>query len=140
MNEHDYPEEIRKMIYTIRQWRTVEALHGQFRKVTKSKSLFPNADALKIMLFPVYRDIAKKWTMPVINWSLVIPHFSIIYDERLSTFIWRQMPFTQKILLTLLLRLFAHHEFIDDTLEISVFRESVRITILQVIRIFFFRF
>ncbi len=79
-----FPEEIRTMIYTT---NAVEALHRQFRKVTKSKSLFPNDDALKKMLYLAYRDIAKKWTMPVINWSLVITHFSIIYDERLAPFI-----------------------------------------------------
>ena len=39
-----YPEEIRTIIYTT---NAVEALHRQFRKVTKSKSLFPNDDAPK---------------------------------------------------------------------------------------------
>ncbi len=43
-----YPEEIRTVIYTT---NAVEALHRQFRKVTKSKSLFPNDDALKKMLY-----------------------------------------------------------------------------------------
>ena len=35
-------DEIRTKIYTIRQWRNVEALHRSFRKVTKSRSLFPD--------------------------------------------------------------------------------------------------
>lgn len=39
-----YPEEIRTIIYTT---NAVETLHRQFRKVTKSKSIFPNDDALK---------------------------------------------------------------------------------------------
>jgi transposase-like protein len=39
-----YPEEIRRIIYTT---NAVEAVHRQFRKVTKSKSIFPNDDALK---------------------------------------------------------------------------------------------
>jgi len=46
-----YPQEIRTVIYTT---NAVEAVHRQFRKVTKSKSLFPNSlsrfignDALK---------------------------------------------------------------------------------------------
>ncbi|GJQ64568.1 MAG: hypothetical protein SCALA702_36210 [Melioribacteraceae bacterium] len=52
-----YPPEIRKIIYTT---NAVEALHRQFRKVTKSRSPFPDNDALKKMLFLAYRDLSKK--------------------------------------------------------------------------------
>jgi transposase-like protein len=77
-----YPDEIRKIIYTT---NAVEAVHRQFRKVTKAKSIFPNDDALKKMLFLVYRDISKKWTvMPVQNWSVALSHLSIIFDQRLK--------------------------------------------------------
>lgn len=76
-----YPEEVRTMIYTT---NAVEALHRQFRKVTKSKSIFPNDDALKKMLFLAYRDLSKKWTMPVRNWGIVLSHFSIIFSDRLK--------------------------------------------------------
>lgn len=58
---YKYPPEIRKIIYTT---NAEEALHRQFRKVTKSRSLFPDNDALKKMLFLAYRDLSKKWTMP----------------------------------------------------------------------------
>ena len=74
-----YPQEIRTAIYTT---NAVEAVHRQFRKVTKSKSLFPNDDALKKMLFLAYRDLSKKWTMPIRNWALVISHFSIYFEDR----------------------------------------------------------
>lgn len=76
-----YPDEIRTMIYTT---NSVEALHRQFRKVTKSKSIFPNDDALKKMLFLVYRDLTKKWTVPLRNWPLVLSHLSIIFENRLK--------------------------------------------------------
>ncbi len=76
-----YPDEIRRMIYTT---NSVEALHRQFRKVTKSKSIFPNDDALKKMLYLAYRDLSKKWTMPVQNWAIVLSHLSLIFEERLN--------------------------------------------------------
>ena len=76
-----YPEEIRKMIYTT---NAVEALHRQFRKVTKAKSIFPNDEALKKMLYLAYRDLSKKWTSQISNWALVISHLSVIFDERLE--------------------------------------------------------
>jgi transposase-like protein len=79
-----YPEEIRKMIYTT---NAVEALHRQFRKVTKSKSLFPNDDALKKMLYLAYRDLSKKWTMPVRNWAFVLSQLSIIFEKRIANYL-----------------------------------------------------
>jgi transposase-like protein len=79
-----YPEEIRTVIYTT---NAVEAVHRQFRKVTKAKSLFPNDDALKKMLYLAYRDLSKKWTMPIRNWSIVISNFSIMFEERLKPFL-----------------------------------------------------
>jgi putative transposase len=79
-----YPDEIRTVIYTT---NAVESVHRQFRKVTKSRSLFPNDDALKKMLYLAYRDLSKKWTMPIRNWSIVLSNFSIIFEERLEPFL-----------------------------------------------------
>ena len=77
-----YPDEIRKIIYTT---NAVEAVHRQFRKVTKAKSIFPNDDSLKKMLYLAYRDISKKWTvMPVQNWTVALSHLSIIFEQRLQ--------------------------------------------------------
>lgn len=76
-----YPDEI-KIIYTT---NAVEAVHRQFRKVTKQRSIFPNDDVLKKMLFLVYRDISKKWAvMPVQNWTIALSHLSIIFEQRLQ--------------------------------------------------------
>ena len=76
-----YPDEIRRIIYTT---NAVEALHRQFRKVTKSKSIFPHDDALKKMLYLAYRDLSKKWTIQIRNWALVLSHLSVTFDERLQ--------------------------------------------------------
>lgn len=79
-NYFKYPAEIRRLIYTT---NSVEALHRQLRKVTKTKSLFPHDDALKKMLFLAYRDIAKKWNIPVQNWPIIVSQLSIIFKERM---------------------------------------------------------
>jgi len=79
-----YPQEIRTMIYTT---NAVEALHRQFRKVTKAKTLFTNDDALSKMLYLAFKDISKKWTMPVRNWAFIISHFSVIFNDRIKDFI-----------------------------------------------------
>ena len=78
-----YPQEIRTIIYTT---NAVEAVHRQFRKVTKNRALFPNDDALKKMLFLAYRDLSKKWTMPIRNWAIVLSNFSIYFQDRFDDF------------------------------------------------------
>jgi putative transposase len=77
---YKYPPEIRTIIYTT---NAVENLHRQFRKVTKTRSAFPHDDALRKLLYLAYRDVAKKWTMPLRNWPAIISHLSLFFEGRL---------------------------------------------------------
>jgi putative transposase len=79
-----YPQEIRTLIYTT---NPVESVHRQFRKVTKTKSVFPHDESLKKMLYLALQGIRKKWTMPIQNWGFIISQFSIIFEERLVKFL-----------------------------------------------------
>jgi putative transposase len=76
-----FPEEIRKIIYTT---NIVEGLHRQFRKVTKTKTLFPHDDALRKILYMAFKDIQKKWTKPITGWAFIISQFAIAFEERLK--------------------------------------------------------
>jgi transposase-like protein len=76
-----YPEEIRKIIYTT---NAVESVHSQLRKVTKNRGSFPNDESLVKMLFLAIRDVSKKWTKSIPNWALTISQFSIIFEGRLN--------------------------------------------------------
>lgn len=80
----DFTQEIRKMIYTT---NAVESLHRQFRKITKNKASFRNDHSLEKILYLAYQDISKKWTVPVHNWSVVISHFSIIFEKQIGHFL-----------------------------------------------------
>jgi len=80
----DFPQEVRKMIYTT---NAVESLHRQFRKITKNKASFRNDHSLEKILYLAYKDISKKWTVPVHNWSVVISHFSIIFEKQIGHFL-----------------------------------------------------
>lgn len=75
-----YPMELRTIIYTT---NAVESLHRQFRKVTKSKTIFAGDDSLRKMLYLAYRDISKKWTMPIHHWPLMLAYFSQSHKDRL---------------------------------------------------------
>ena len=60
----DYLVEIRKIIYTI---NAIKGLNRQFRKVTKTKTVFPNDDSLRKMLYLAIQNLSKKWTRDVEN-------------------------------------------------------------------------
>lgn len=52
-----YTADIRRIIYTT---NTVEGYHRQVRKVTKTKGVFPNDDAIFKLVYLAYRNIKKK--------------------------------------------------------------------------------
>ena len=74
-----YPECIRRLIYTT---NAVEALHRQFRKVTKNRSVFPNDEALLKILFLATRGVSKKWTMASRDWGFTISQFAVMFEGR----------------------------------------------------------
>lgn len=76
-----FPAEIRRLIYTT---NSVEGYNRQLRKVIKTKGAFPSGDAAKKLLFLAYRDITKKWTMPIFNWPLILNQLVIRFEQRLS--------------------------------------------------------
>lgn len=76
-----YPEEIRRIIYTT---NIIEAVHRQFRKLTKTKGAFPNQNSLLKLLYLGIQNAEKKWTMPIQNWSLTLSQLSIYFEGRLD--------------------------------------------------------
>jgi transposase-like protein len=76
-----YTEDIRRIIYTT---NTIEGFHRQVRKVTKNKGVFPSDDALLKLVYLAYRNISKKWTQPIQNWSLTVSQLSIHFEGRLK--------------------------------------------------------
>ena len=77
-----YPEHIRKVIYTT---NAVEAVHRQFRKLTKTKGAFPNENSLLKLLYAGILNATEKWTMPIHNWSLCLSQLAIYFEGRLDT-------------------------------------------------------
>lgn len=77
-----YPEPIRKIIYTT---NAVEAVHRQFRKLTKTKGAFPNENSLLKLLYAGILNATEKWTMPVQNWSQALSQLAIYFEGRLDT-------------------------------------------------------
>ena len=76
-----YGYQIRRLIYTT---NTIEGFNRQIRKVTKSKSLFPNDESLKKTLYLSTRDIIRKWSMPYRDWGETYGQFAIEFGDRVK--------------------------------------------------------
>lgn len=74
-----FTSDIRRMIYTT---NIVEGYHRQIRKVTKNKGVFPNDTALEKLVYLAYRNIRKKWTMPISNWGSIAQQLAIKFGDR----------------------------------------------------------
>lgn len=79
-----YPEDVRKAIYTT---NAVEAVHRQFRRLTKTKGGFPNESSLLKLLYAGVLNASKKWTHPVQNWNLTLSQMAIHFEGRLEDYL-----------------------------------------------------
>ena len=75
-----FSESIRKIMYTT---NTIESLNRQFRKYTKTKSVFPTDMLLLKCLYLGTKNISKKWTQPYRNWGPILSELSIMFDGRI---------------------------------------------------------
>ena len=76
-----YPPDIRRVIYTT---NSIEAVHRQFRKLTKTKGGFPNEDSLLKLLYLGVQNASKKWTMPIQSWNITLSQLAIFFEGRLD--------------------------------------------------------
>lgn len=79
-----FSDEIRKIMYTT---NIIEGLNRQYRKVTKTKSVFPSDAALEKMLYLASGNITRKWTQRYRNWDQVLSQLIILYEERLTQYL-----------------------------------------------------
>ena len=87
-----FPTEIRRAIYTT---NVIESLNFSLRKITKARAAFPSEEAALKLLWLGLRNIEKKWTMPILNWSLAMNQMAIIFQGRLPIAGLSENSFTQ---------------------------------------------
>jgi len=80
----DYSADIRKIIYTN---NSLEGFNRQLRKFTKIRTSFPTEDSLRKSLYLATQQIMVKWTSPVQNWSLTLAQLTILFRDRLETYL-----------------------------------------------------
>lgn len=75
----EYPEDIRKAIYTT---NAIEALNRSLRKIIKTRGSFPTDESIFKLLYLALQKASKKWTMPIRNWKAAINRFIICFEGR----------------------------------------------------------
>ena len=76
-----YPDQIRKSIYTT---NAIENLNRQFRKVTKTTTLFPHDQSLEKLLWLAQDDITKRWSKQVRNWGAILTQLAILFPGKIE--------------------------------------------------------
>ncbi len=77
-----YTPEIRRLIYTT---NLIEGYNRQLRKVTKNRAAFPSPEAVRKLLWLAHQNIAKKWTMPIPHWAIILNQLAIHFEGRFPT-------------------------------------------------------
>ena len=77
----NYPEDIRKAIYTT---NAIESLNSVIRKAVKKRKLFPTDNSAMKVIYLAIREASKKWTMPIRNWKPALNRFMIEFEDRLG--------------------------------------------------------
>lgn len=80
----DYPEEVRKAIYTT---NAIESLNSVIRKGIKNRKIFANDSSAIKQVYLATREASKKWTMPIRNWRGALNCFVIEFGDRVDPYI-----------------------------------------------------
>jgi transposase-like protein len=76
----DYPDDIRKVIYTT---NAIESLNSVLRKAVKNRKVFPHDQAAMKVVFLAIDAASRKWTMPIKNWKAALNRFMIEFPARM---------------------------------------------------------
>jgi putative transposase len=77
----DYPQDIRKVIYTT---NAIESLNSVIRKSVKTRKVFPNDNAAMKVIYLAVEAASKKWTMPIRDWKAALNRFIIEFEEQIA--------------------------------------------------------
>lgn len=80
---YEYPQEIRRMMYTT---NVIESINSQFKKISRSKAIFPTDESLEKILYLVTQNISKKWTQKIRSWEKILRMLVIIYPEQVEKY------------------------------------------------------
>ncbi|ABN52760.1 transposase mutator type [Acetivibrio thermocellus ATCC 27405] len=75
-----YSKELRKIMYTT---NTIESLNSSYRRINKSRTVFPGDQSLLKSIYLATVKITSKWTMRYKNWGLILGQLQIMFEGRI---------------------------------------------------------
>jgi transposase-like protein len=76
-----FPPDVRRLIYTT---NALESVHGQLRKIIKTRGQFPTDEAATKLIWLALRNITAKWARTSPYWRAAMNQFAILYEDRFS--------------------------------------------------------
>lgn len=77
----EYPQEIRKLIYTT---NVIESFNASLRKYTKNKKVFPNDDAALKSIYLAALQIQPKWQRGRQGWAQIYQQLVMKFPDRIQ--------------------------------------------------------
>ncbi|MEI3243653.1 MAG: transposase [Holdemanella sp.] len=71
----------RTLIYTT---NAIEGLNRAIRKVIKTRTLFPNEDAAKKLIYLAIMNFTASWKRAMPKWAAAMPQFALLFGERFT--------------------------------------------------------
>jgi putative transposase len=65
------------------------------REIIKNRTMFPSDKAVFKIFYLALKNIIKKWTMPIHDWSGAMNQFAILFENRLPNSSFTNGSFTQ---------------------------------------------
>jgi len=75
-----FSQALRKIIYTT---NAIESLNSTYRRLNRSRSVFPNETSLLKALYLSTLEATKNWAIPLVNWGKVLGELEIFYEDRI---------------------------------------------------------
>lgn len=75
-----FSQKIRKMIYTT---NSIESLNSCYRRLNKSRNVYPSKDSLMKVLYLSTKKVTKNWTSKVPEWGETLRELEIIFEGRI---------------------------------------------------------
>lgn len=75
----DFPDEIRKIIYTT---NAIESLNSVIRKSINNRKIFPNDRSALKVIYLATQKASQKWTMSLRDWRTAMNRFAIEFEGR----------------------------------------------------------
>jgi hypothetical protein len=105
----DYPDEIRKVIYTT---SAIESLNSVIRKATERRKLFPTDQSAMKVVYLAIEQAAKKWSMPIRDWKPAESVYDSLRGSISRDFL--TAVYTEIFTLSLLIGLTSYFQFYNE--------------------------